>query len=186
MRNTKRCWTALQYTKPWISSRTQVLKDMKDNQDTSIEDKEEMVRKSAFSKPPEDLVDPPPQRPGKVHQDINAVIFRQVPYNQAQKKAPRPDHINFRAMRLLWEWDVMQVTALIRQCIRLGFHRQAWKTAKGVMLRKPNKIEYMVVKTYRVISLLNFLGKLCEKVAVKMIVDWCKVHHILHEGQIRS
>lgn len=80
----------------------------------------------------------------------------------------------------------MRVTALIRKCLILGFHPRAWKTAKWVMLRKPNKINYTLEKSYRVMILLNCLGNVCEKVAAEMLKDWCEVPHILFKGQMRS
>lgn len=53
------------------------------------------------------------------------------------------------------------------------------------MLHKTNKVDYTVVKSHRVISLYNCLEKVCKKVAAEMLADWCEVHHILHEGQMR-
>lgn len=74
----------------------------------------------------------------------------------------------------------------MRLCIRLGCHLPAWKTAKGVKLYKQNKIDYTVIKSYRVIRLLNCLGKVYEKVVADMLANWFQVHTILHEGQMRS
>lgn len=54
-----------------------------------------------------------------------------------------------------------------------------------MMLHKPNKIDYNVVKSYNVISLLNYLGKVCKKIAAEMLAGWSEVHYILHEGQMR-
>ena len=36
--------------------------------------------------------------------------------------------------------------------------------AKSIILRKPNKPSYAILKAYRVISLLNYLGKVIEKI----------------------
>ena len=44
-----------------------------------------------------------------------------------------------------------------------------WKVAKGILLRKPNKPDYTAVKVYRVINLLNCLGKVVEKIAADAI-----------------
>jgi hypothetical protein len=76
--------------------------------------------------------------------------------------------------------------ALVRQCFRLGLHSQAWKTAKGILLRKPNKPDYSVVKAYRVISLLNCIDKVVEKVAAKAISNHCEATGALHPGQMGS
>lgn len=54
------------------------------------------------------------------------------------------------------------------------------------MLRKLNKLNYTTVKSYCVIGLLNFLGKVCEKEIADMLSEWCKVNHILHKGQMSS
>lgn len=60
------------------------------------------------------------------------------------------------------------------------------KTAKRVMLCKPNKVAYTVVKSYQVISCCKCLGKVCEKVGAEILADWWEIHHILYEGQIKS
>lgn len=49
------------------------------------------------------------------------------------------------------------------------------------MLWKPNKINYTVVKLSSVISLLNCIGKVCEKVAADMLAYWCEVYNVLHK-----
>ena len=40
--------------------------------------------------------------------------------NQSVKKAPGPDRLTFRAIRLIWEWDSDRVVELIHACIRTG------------------------------------------------------------------
>lgn len=49
---TERCWTPLQYTKPWLSFKTPALTDTDGNLAISLEDKKTMVRKAAFPLPP--------------------------------------------------------------------------------------------------------------------------------------
>lgn len=44
-----------------------------------------------------------------------------------------------------------------------------WKTIQVVILRKPNKIDYTVVKLYRIISLLNWVTKVCGKMVANML-----------------
>lgn len=38
---------------------------------------------------------------------------------------------------------------------------------KEIFLKKPNKIDYTFVKFYQVINLLNYLGKVVEKIVVE-------------------
>lgn len=54
------------------------------------------------------------------------------------------------------------------------------------MIRKSNKVDYMIEKSYPIISLLNCLGKECEKLVAEMLTNWCEVHHILYERQTVS
>jgi len=52
-----------------------------------------------------------------------------------------------------------------------------------VVIPKPNKPDYGVAKAYRVITLLNCLGKVVEKVAANAIADQCERRQLLHDGQ---
>ena len=61
-----------------------------------------------------------------------------------------------------------------------------WKVAKGILLRKPNKPDYTAVKAYRVINLLNCLGKVIEKIAADAIAHHCETMGVLHPGQMGS
>ena len=57
----------------------------------------------------------------------------------------------------------------MRAHIRLGFHPEHWKTARGVTIPKPGKDDYSLAKSYQVISLLDCLGKVVEKTAAYLI-----------------
>lgn len=50
------------------------------------------------------------------------------------------------------------------------------------MPHKPNKLHFMSVKAYHMISLLNCLGKVCQKVVADMLAEWCEVNYIFHSG----
>lgn len=42
----------------------------------------------------------------------------------------------------------------------------------------------MIFKSYLVISLLNCLREVYGIVVADMLPEWCKVNHVLHEGQM--
>ena len=48
--------------------------------------------------------------------------------------------------------------------INLGYHPKSWKQATGAILQKPNKEDYAIPKSYRIITLLNCLGKVAERI----------------------
>ena len=95
-------------------------------------------------------------------------------FNQSVQKAPGPDRLGFKAIRLLWDWDSHRIINIVKVAFRLGIHPRAWKEARGVVIPKPNKPDYGVAKAYRVITLLNCLGKVVEKVAANAIAEECE------------
>jgi len=73
-----------------------------------------------------------------------------------------------------------------RECIRLGYHPTAWKSARGIVIPKPGKPDYGRVRAYRVISLLYSLGKLVERTAAHLLANHLETKRLLHEGQYGS
>ena len=47
---------------------------------------------------------------------------------------------------------------------RAGYQPSSWKNSIGIIIPKPSKPDYSIPKAYRVISLLNCLGKVLEKI----------------------
>ncbi|ODM14581.1 hypothetical protein SI65_09926 [Aspergillus cristatus] len=152
---------------------------------SSIDEKETLIRETAFPQAPGDSQEVEiPQ--GSWHSQVDEEIVKHALFHQAVQKAPGIDQLNFQALRLLWEWDSPRIVALAQQCFRLGLHPPVWKVAKGILLRKPNKPDYTAVKAYRVISLLNCLGKVVEKIAADAIAHHCETMGVLHPGQMGS
>ena len=183
--NTARCWRALDYTKPRTMATTPTLRGPQGQLASSIDEKEALIRETAFPQAPGDSREVEiPQ--GSWHGQVDEEMVKGALFHQAVQKAPGIDRLNFRALRLLWEWDSSRIVALARQCFRLGLHPPVWKVAKGILLRKPNKPDYTAVKAYRVISLLNCLGKVVEKIAADAIARHCETMGVLHPGQMGS
>lgn len=68
--------------------------------------------------------------------------------------------------------------------MRLGHHPEKWKKARGVLLEKERKRDFTLVKSYRVISLLNCMGKILEKVIAEQLSQFCEESLKLHFGQM--
>ena len=109
--------------------------------------------------------------------------IREALFNQSFQKAPGLDRLRFKAIRLWWEWDSQRIISMVKTSIRLGIHPRAWKEARGVVIPKPNEPDYGVARAYRVITLLNCLGKVVEKVAANTIAEECERRRLLHDGQ---
>jgi hypothetical protein len=84
----------------------------------------------------------------------------------ASDKAPGPDGVKTKAIKVAWEVDSFKVVfyRLLGACVSLGYHPLYWRVSTTVVLQKPNKKDYREVKAYRPISLLNTMGKVLEKV----------------------
>ena len=54
------------------------------------------------------------------------------------------------------------------------------------MLRKPNKLDYTIAKYYRIIYLLNYLGKIAEKAAAEVLSKLYKRQELLYNSQFGS
>ncbi len=65
---------------------------------------------------------------------------------------------------MIWGWDKTWITSMVYHAIQLGHHSMEWKKARGIRLEKAGKRDFELVRSYRVISLLNCMGKVVEKV----------------------
>ena len=120
---------------------------------------------------------------GTAYQAVNGRLLQRVFQSTSTKKSPGPDGIGPLAIKCLFEWDPERIVALIRTHIRLGVHPDRWKLAKGVAIPKPGKDDYSLAKAYRVISLLNCLGKTVEKTAAILVSAHCELSGGFHPGQ---
>ncbi|KAF7566278.1 hypothetical protein PtrM4_145980 [Pyrenophora tritici-repentis] len=67
-----------------------------------------------------------------------------------------------------------------------GYHPRCWKAATGAILKKPSKLDYSLPKAYRVITLLNSLGKVLERIIAKRLASLAETTNLLHSSQIRG
>jgi len=102
---------------------------------------------------------------------------------KASSTAPGEYRISANILKGFWEWDQQIFTGLVRACIRVGHHPELWKMARGVVIPKANKPDYSQVRAYRVISLLDTISKLVERMGAHLIADHLERSKGLHEGQ---
>ena len=53
--------------------------------------------------------------------------------------------------------------------LNIGYHPKYWRQATGAILKKQGKPDYSVPKAYRVIALLNCLGKVSERILAQRL-----------------
>ena len=105
--------------------------------------------------------------------DIRDKEVREAIFTSSIKKAPGPDKLSFLIIQKAYLNLEPRFNRLYRLLIKHGYHPRCWKIAKGVILRKsanPQR-DFSKPKAYRVISLLNCLGKVSEKILAKRLAN---------------
>ncbi|CAB0044414.1 unnamed protein product, partial [Trichogramma brassicae] len=93
--------------------------------------------------------------------------------NIKPKKAPGHDSITGRMLKELPPIAYRAITIIINACLRLSHFPTQWKESQIILIQKPGK-EADKVSSYRPISLLPVLSKICEKIILsrmKKIID---------------
>ena len=72
---------------------------------------------------------------------------------------------------------------LYKALIKSGYHFKCWKEAIGVILKKQNR-KAIIPKSYRVVSLLNCLDKVAEKIIVTRLSYLAESMDLLNSDQM--
>lgn len=91
--------------------------------------------------------------------EVKTAIFTSSP-----KKAPGNDQLSFPIIKQAYNAIPDLINRAYKALFKFGYHPKIWRKAVGVILLKPNKKDYNVPKAYRIISLINCLGKTLEKI----------------------
>ena len=79
-------------------------------------------------------------------------------------KTPRPDYITQDIILHVYKAIPDVFYRLYSSLLNTGYHLKCWKQAIGAILKKLGKPDYSALKAYRVIALLNCLGKVSERI----------------------
>jgi len=94
-------WQALRYTKPGSQQTTKTLRSRTGELAESWDQKAELIKKEAFPKPLNCVERKAQEEGGEVWKIITDEDIRRAVYDQSVKKAPGPDRLGFKAIRLL-------------------------------------------------------------------------------------
>lgn len=87
-----------------------------------MKEKEVLVRRSVFPKPPQSHEPEPLLLPGVTYMSITETKIGNTLMSQSAIKASGPDKINFQVLHMIWNWDKMRIASIMQQSIRLGYH----------------------------------------------------------------
>ena len=72
-----------------------------------------------------------------------------------------------------------KLVVIFNASIREGYYLVAWKKAITLVIRKLNKANYTSLKVYRLIALLNLMGKVFKLIIARRISRLAEEHHLL-------
>src|SRR6185437_7290850 len=117
---------------------------------------------------------------------LQAIEVKRAINTSAPKKAPGPDRINFAILQQAYKaipelFDVVYTTLF-----RRGYHPVYWREYIGIILPKPGKPakQYLKPKGYRIITLLNYMGKVLEKIYATRLSHLANIGNLLHNSQL--
>lgn len=144
------------------------------------------LRETLFPKPPDsepiswDNIIPTQKDwpPLRKHELENACCAR------ISGKTPGPDTINQDMISIAYQEQPILFFRIYSLLFDLGYHPAIWREATGAVLKKPNKSDYSTPKSYRIICLLNCLGKVLERIIAKRLSFLAESTDLLDKSQI--
>ena len=104
--------------------------------------------------------------------------------SKVEGKTPGPDGITQEIISHAYAAIPETFHLVYSRLLTQGHHPICWRQAIGVILPKPNKPDYSVPKAYRIISLLNCLGKVLERILAQRLGEMAETGPLLHNSQM--
>ena len=113
-------------------------------------------------------------------EEIQDAIFK-----NGSNTAPGHSQITYRVLKWAWTSPTGQkhLTDLMQKCLRNGYHPKSWRKAIAIALRKPNKPDYSNPRAYRLITLLECLGKVLERIVARRLTFLAGEHNLIPPTQ---
>ena len=149
---------------------------------TELETINSLVDKAIIKKAdvPDELTCVETTTPFQPLRPTNPADVKQALYRCKNKKAPGPDAIRADAMKLAGPAFVAALTKIVNYVLKTGRYPPRWKKGDCIFLHKPGK-PYRDAASYRPITLLNIMGKVCERVMQERVLEAC--NNIIPEFQ---
>ena len=149
-------------------------------------DKCNLLRTTLFPPKPqlanEPTLDLEPREDDMSYQEVTKREVRDALFSATPMNAPSITGMTGRAYR--WAWSVIEeeIFHLIRLCAKMGYHPREWRTSIAVALQKPKR-DYSLPRSYRLIQLLEVLGKVLERIQARRLAHIAAKHKLFPSSQ---
>ena len=101
---------------------------------------------------------------------------------------PGSDKLSWKRLKIILKNKIClrNVIIITNTCIKLGHWPSHFKISLTIVISKPNKASYNLPKIFRLIILLNILGKLIKKVISDRIQFHVVANNFIHHSQLSS
>ena len=101
-----------------------------------------------------------------------------------KKTAPGPDTIGSFLIQKTYQAAPGMLNKVYKALFTKGYHPKAWRSSIGIILPKNGDRDTSDPKSYRIISLLNSLGKVLEKLYAARLSYLANTTGLLHNSQL--
>ena len=115
---------------------------------------------------------------------MSKIELEQAYTSKVKGKTPGPDLVTQEIIVHAYRATLDIFYRLYSLFINKGYYPKVWKQATGFILKKSGKLNYSLPKAYRVISLLNCLGKVSERILAKRLSYLAETSNLLHPSQM--
>jgi len=114
--------------------------------------------------------------------------FRLALANCNNSSTPGPDKLSWSHLKTILKDDdcLNVIISIANACIEVGYWPSHFKRSTMVIIPKPNKKSYNSLKAFRLIVLLNIVGKLIEKVVREYLQFNMASNDFIHPSQLSS
>ena len=100
-------------------------------------------------------------------------------------KISKSNDITNKILKTCFQKLIFVLTSLFQACVTLEYHSRIFRKTHSITLKKSNKSNYSISKTYRLIALLNTLNKILEIIMTNKITYFAQKFKLLSDTQMK-
>ncbi len=101
-------------------------------------------------------------------------------------KASDASNISNRVLQVNLAELISVLMSLFNACIIHKYHSKQFKKTQTIVLHKLKKSDYIDLKTYRFIALLDIMSKALKSIMIKRLSNIIKIHCMLSNAQMKT